>query len=31
MIIGALLGVEPLTRRKTLGVCIAVSGVFAAL
>lgn len=31
MIIGALLGVEPLTRRKTLGVCIAVFGVFAAL
>jgi drug/metabolite transporter (DMT)-like permease len=31
MIMGALLGVEPLTRRKTLGVCIAVSGVFAAL
>jgi drug/metabolite transporter (DMT)-like permease len=31
MIIGALLGVEPLTRRKTLGVCVAVFGVFAAL
>jgi len=31
MIIGALLGIEPLTRRKTLGVCVAVFGVFAAL
>ena len=27
MIVGALLGIEPLTRRKTLGVCIAVLGV----
>jgi len=31
MIVGALLGIEPLTRRKTAGVCIAVLGVFAAL
>ncbi len=31
MIVGALLGIEPLTRRKTIGVCIAVLGVFAAL
>jgi drug/metabolite transporter (DMT)-like permease len=31
MVIGALPGIEPLTRRKTLGVCIAVLGVFAAL
>jgi drug/metabolite transporter (DMT)-like permease len=31
MIVGALLGIEPLTGRKTLGVCIAVLGVFAAL
>lgn len=31
MIVGALLGIEPLTARKTLGVCIAVLGVFAAL
>ena len=31
MIVGALLGIEPLTRRKTTGVCIAVLGVFAAL
>jgi drug/metabolite transporter (DMT)-like permease len=31
MIVGALLRIEPLTRRKTLGVCIAVLGVFAAL
>lgn len=31
MIVGALLGIEPLTRRKSLGVGIAVIGVFAAL
>jgi len=31
MIVGALLGVEPLTRRKSVGVAIAVLGVFAAL
>ena len=31
MIVGALLGIEPLTRRKTAGVCIAMFGVFAAL
>jgi drug/metabolite transporter (DMT)-like permease len=31
MIVGALLGVEPLTMRKSLGVGIAVLGVFAAL
>ena len=31
MVVGALLGVEPLTMRKTLGVCIAVVGVVAAL
>jgi drug/metabolite transporter (DMT)-like permease len=31
MVIGALLGVEPLTRRKSVGVCIAVLGVVAAL
>ena len=31
MVIGALLGVEPLTLRKSLGVCIAVLGVVAAL
>jgi drug/metabolite transporter (DMT)-like permease len=31
MIVGALLGIEPLTRRKTAGVSIAVLGVFAAL
>jgi drug/metabolite transporter (DMT)-like permease len=31
MIVGALLGIEPLTRRKTVGVCVAVFGVFAAL
>ena len=31
MLVGALLGIEPLTRRKTIGVCIAVLGVFAAL
>ena len=31
MIVGALLGIEPLTGRKTVGVCVAVLGVFAAL
>ena len=31
MVVGALLGIEPLTARKTAGVCIAVLGVFAAL
>ena len=30
-VVGALLGIEPLTLRKTLGVGIAVLGVFAAL
>jgi drug/metabolite transporter (DMT)-like permease len=31
MVVGALLGIEPLTPRKSAGVCIAVLGVFAAL
>ncbi len=31
MLVGALFGMERLTARKTLGVCIAVSGVVAAL
>jgi drug/metabolite transporter (DMT)-like permease len=31
MVIGALLGIEPLTKRKSVGVCIAVFGVIAAL
>src|ERR1700756_479321 len=31
MVVGALLGVERLTLRKTLGVCVAVFGVVAAL
>ena len=31
MVVGALLGIEPLTRRKTAGVGIAVLGVIAAL
>jgi drug/metabolite transporter (DMT)-like permease len=31
MVVGALLGIEPLTKRKSVGVCIAVFGVFAAL
>jgi drug/metabolite transporter (DMT)-like permease len=31
MLVGALLGVEPLTRRKSIGVAIAIAGVFAAL
>jgi drug/metabolite transporter (DMT)-like permease len=31
MVVGALLGIEALTLRKTIGVLIAVAGVFAAL
>ncbi len=31
MVVGAVLGIEPLTARKTAGVLIAMSGVFAAL
>ena len=31
MVVGALLGIEPLTSRKSLGVCVAVLGVMAAL
>jgi drug/metabolite transporter (DMT)-like permease len=31
MVVGALLGIEPLTIRKTAGVCVAVLGVIAAL
>jgi drug/metabolite transporter (DMT)-like permease len=31
MVVGALLGIEPLTLRKSVGVCVAVLGVFAAL
>jgi drug/metabolite transporter (DMT)-like permease len=31
MVVGALLGIEPLTRRKTIGVGVAVFGVIAAL
>lgn len=31
MIVGALLGIEPLTARKTIGVVIAVTGVVVAL
>jgi drug/metabolite transporter (DMT)-like permease len=31
MVVGALLRIEPLTLRKTIGVGIAVAGVFAAL
>lgn len=31
MVVGALLGIEPLTKRKSAGVGIAVVGVFAAL
>jgi drug/metabolite transporter (DMT)-like permease len=31
MVVGALLGIEPLTKRKIAGVCIAIFGVFAAL
>jgi drug/metabolite transporter (DMT)-like permease len=31
MVVGALLGIEPLTKRKTVGVGVAVLGVVAAL
>jgi drug/metabolite transporter (DMT)-like permease len=31
MVVGALLGIEPLTKRKTIGVSVAVLGVIAAL
>src|SRR6266850_8166094 len=31
MVVGALLGIEPLTKRKTAGVGVAVLGVIAAL
>lgn len=31
MVVGALVGAEPLTARKTIGVCVAVFGVAAAL
>src|SRR5437868_14904464 len=31
MLVGAVLGIEPLTKRKSIGVCIAVLGVVAAL
>ncbi len=31
MVVGALLGIEPLSLRKTAGVCVAVLGVGAAL
>jgi drug/metabolite transporter (DMT)-like permease len=31
MIVAALLGIEPLTKRKSAGVCVAVLGVVAAL
>jgi drug/metabolite transporter (DMT)-like permease len=31
MVVGALLGIEPLTVRKSAGVAIAMAGVFAAL
>src|SRR3954464_9369877 len=31
MVVGAVLGIEPLTRRKSIGVCVAVLGVVAAL
>jgi drug/metabolite transporter (DMT)-like permease len=31
MVVGAILGIEPLTKRKSIGVGIAVLGVFAAL
>jgi drug/metabolite transporter (DMT)-like permease len=31
MVVGALLGIEPLTKRKSIGVGVAVLGVFAAL
>src|SRR5499426_2922124 len=28
MVVGALLGIEPLTKRKTVGVCVAILGAF---
>jgi drug/metabolite transporter (DMT)-like permease len=31
MVVGALLGIEPLTKRKSIGVGVAVLGVFVAL
>jgi drug/metabolite transporter (DMT)-like permease len=31
MVVGALLGIEPLTKRKSIGVCVAVLGVIGAL
>ena len=31
MLVGGILGIEPLTLRKLAGVCIAMFGVFAAL
>jgi drug/metabolite transporter (DMT)-like permease len=31
MVVGALLGIEPLTKRKSIGVAVAVLGVIAAL
>jgi drug/metabolite transporter (DMT)-like permease len=31
MVVGAALGIEPLTKRKSIGVCVAVLGVVAAL
>ena len=31
MLAGAVVGVEPLTARKSIGVCVAIGGVFAAL
>jgi drug/metabolite transporter (DMT)-like permease len=31
MLVGAVLGVEPLTRRRSIGVAIAIAGVLAAL
>jgi drug/metabolite transporter (DMT)-like permease len=31
MVVGALLGIEPLTKRKSIGVGVAVLGVFGAL
>jgi drug/metabolite transporter (DMT)-like permease len=31
MVVGALLGIEPLTKRKSIGVCVAVLGVIVAL
>src|SRR6516225_845357 len=31
MLVGSLLGIEPLTRRKSIEIAIAIAGVFAAL